>query len=85
MLPEAGQEIPDYLYNVPMEELGLSEGTVNLLKKTGMDSVGDCLLYFTWGNGAMIEFRLGVIETMETEVRQKLIEHGYLPPEDAES
>lgn len=72
---------PDYteLHYVSHRKLELTPQTADLLEKTGIPSIGDCLDYITsknW-NGTMIEIRRDIDEVMLTEVTDKLKEKGY--------
>ena len=68
------------LYHIPIESLGLSESAIQIMKRTGITSVGDCVdwhvraLSLTTGSTPV-----GLIEIMMTEVKQRLEEHGYWP------
>ena len=66
----------DDLYDVPIEKLNLTVKTFNLFKRTGLDSVGDCLdLYFDFWGGYTYNFRLGLIDPLEKEVFPKIVEY----------
>lgn len=66
----------DELYNVPIEKLNLTVKTFNLYKRTGMDSVGDCLdLYLDFFGGHTYNFRLQLIDPLEKEIIAKIIEY----------
>ena len=71
-------EIPEELFDVPINVLGLSESTLEVLKRAGVTNIGECLNYYTYSRNATFSATFGFIEVMETEVRRKLIENGYL-------
>lgn len=74
----------DALYHIPIETLGLSEKVVKTVKRTGIETVGDCVDFFARGNGALITVRFGFFEVMESSVLPKLEAHGYWPPNASE-
>jgi hypothetical protein len=82
-VPQYDPDDPEYekLYDLPVEELGLSETTLQLVMQTGITSIGDCLDYFLRGHDGMITAPMGFIKTMEIEVKAKLKQAGYLPSE----
>jgi hypothetical protein len=82
---EQNQPDHSHLYDVPIEVLGLSETAIGYLKETGAMSVGDCIDYFLSIPNVMGEFRFGFRQIMHTEVKRKLVEHGYLAVDDTET
>ena len=74
----------EHLFNIPIETLGLSESAIKILGRVSVTSVGDWLDHFSrYGSGATIYTSYGFMQTMETEVLKKLVEHGYLTREEA--
>jgi hypothetical protein len=69
----------DYLYTIPIEELGLSDKTIEILKSVGVTFVGDCVDHFVRAGDVMIEVPFGLLEAMDEEVKPKLAAHGYWP------
>ncbi len=72
-------EEPEYqaLYEIPFEQLGLSENATRLLERVSISSVGDCIDYYFHRHYAMITAPPGYLNAMENEVKDKLQEHGY--------
>jgi hypothetical protein len=89
---------------MPIERLGLSQNAIQIIKRSGIESVGDCIDYLIHRRSAMTlrnnpklashfekslphqerEVIFGrslttpeYSKTMETEVKEKLQEHGY--------
>jgi hypothetical protein len=69
----------DYLYEIPVEELGLSDKTIRIVKRTGITSVGDCVDFFERAGQAMETAPFDFFKEMRTVVETKLEEHGYWP------
>jgi len=82
---EQNQADHSHLYNVAIDVLDLSAIAIEYLKETGATSIGDCLDYFLSIPNVMSEYRFGFREIMHTEVKHKLIEHGYLAFNDTET
>ena len=68
----------DSLYDIPIETLGIPAKTIQLLKRVGIESVGDCLYFHNLGGDVMIQVPYGLIDEFETQVLPRLREHGYL-------
>jgi DNA-directed RNA polymerase alpha subunit len=73
------------LYDIPIETLDLSESALDELKRVGMTSIGDCLLFYTWRGNATIQVRGNLIEPRYTEIKQKLQQHGYVIPDEPDA
>ena len=71
------------LYDVSLERLGLSVDTIKLLESVGFSSVGDCLDFLRRGDSASIIVPYGLIDTMYTEVVDRLRGHGYLKSDES--
>ena len=71
----------DALHEIPVESLGLSEAAIKVVLRMGMTTVGDCVDFFVRGADAMIPIRPPAINLMYNEVKPKLEEHGYWPPD----
>lgn len=72
--------IRDDLYYVPIENLNLSVKTLNLLKRTGITSVGDCLDIYEFSNsGITAQIRFDIKDAIDSEVINSIIEylHDY--------
>ena len=68
----------EHLYNVPIEELALSESVTRVLGRVAITSIGDCIdVLQRWGEPAGIPPDLA--QAMVTEVKPKLEELGYWP------
>lgn len=73
-------QLPDefeVLYDIPIENLGLRSRTIQLLHECGVTSVGDCIAFHIHCLSAMINAAYEYRVAMDTEVRDKLKEHGY--------
>ena len=70
--------IDDSLYDIPIETLGIPANAIQLLKRVGIESVGDCLYFHNFEADVMIQVPYGLIDAFETEVLPRLREHGYL-------
>jgi hypothetical protein len=68
----------DEFYEIPLEELGLSEVAMEVIKRTGITTVGDCIDHFARGADVLITVSGDFINVMEYEVKPKLEERGYL-------
>ena len=74
--PEAAaMAIPSHLYQVPLDELGLSTRTYNCLKRAGLTNVGQIL---ERDDDDLLAIRNLGAKSLE-EIKQKLIEHDFLP------
>jgi hypothetical protein len=65
------------LYEVSIEELGLSDEAIRTLKRTGMTTIGDCIDFYNRPKGAMIVMMPPFGSVMNSEVVQKIQAHGY--------
>ncbi|MEP7292586.1 MAG: hypothetical protein ABI835_12445 [Chloroflexota bacterium] len=74
----------EHLYEVSIETLELSETALASLRRLGVTSVGDCLDHFSRYGSVTISVPFGSLKIMETEVLDKLVQHGYMSPEQAE-
>lgn len=70
--------VDDRLYTIPVHTLGLTSQTIELLKRVGIESVGDCLYFHNLGADALIQVPYGLLDAFETEVLSRLREHRYL-------
>lgn len=67
--------------DTPIENLDLSVRVFNSLKRTGITSVGDVLELLDKGDEAVMSIR-NFGEKSLTELREKMIEKGFLPAEN---
>ena len=70
----------DDLYNIPVEELGLSIKSINAIKRLGVTTVGDCLdHHIRVKNGQTVTIHVyhDFTEAMHGEVEEQLKAHGY--------
>jgi hypothetical protein len=75
------KETPVELYDIPIEELELSDETIAVVKRVGIISVGDCVDHFARidDGPVMIDgLPIGFVEAMD-EVKPRLAERGYYP------
>ncbi|MGI6367816.1 MAG: DNA-directed RNA polymerase subunit alpha [Anaerolineae bacterium] len=76
--PAEGSDVPNELYNVPIEDLDLPVRAHNCLKRAGINSVGNVLERLAKGSEEMLEIRnFGQKSLQELVVRLK--ENQYLP------
>jgi hypothetical protein len=72
----------DALYHIPIETLRLSDKAIKAVKRTGIETVGDCVDFFArianGGSPGLVRFNF--TEAMFNEVKPKLEAHGYWPP-----
>ncbi len=80
--PEPEPEV-NPLYDVPIEVLDLSTRVFNSLRRTGITSVGDVIDMLDRGEDAMLAIR-NFGQTSLDELKEKLIENNYLPPDEEE-
>lgn len=66
------------LFVAPIEKLGISSKSIQLLKSVGMESIGDCLDFHKRGADALIQVPYGLLHAFETDILPYLREHGYL-------
>jgi hypothetical protein len=66
-----------HLYEVSIEELGLSDEAIKTLKKRAVYTVGDCIDFYNRPNGAMIVMMPPFGSVMNNEVAQKIKAQGY--------
>jgi DNA-directed RNA polymerase subunit alpha len=71
--------LPPQLYETPIEELGLSVRTYNALKRAQITKVGQVVEMSDEDLMAVRNFGRKSLD----ELRQKLVQHGYLPAEAA--
>lgn len=70
------------LYEIPIERLGASTEAVDTIKKLGITSVGDCVDFFVRAiAGGTTGATPQVIKAMIEEIKPKLLERGYYPPD----
>lgn len=69
--------IPSEIYDTPIEQLDLSVRVFNSLKRTGVTTVGEVLDHLARGADAMLSIRNFGEKSLD-ELREKLIEKGYL-------
>ena len=67
----------DSLYEVPIEKLDLSVKAVNVLKRSGVTSVGDCIAFYYHCRAGAIDAPSEFMRTMLDEVQEKLRSRGY--------
>lgn len=76
--PEEEQpKIASEIYQTPIEQLDLTVRVFNSLKRTGITTVGEVIEMLDKGQDAMLAIR-NFGEKSLTELREKLIEKGYL-------
>ncbi|HMK09787.1 MAG TPA: DNA-directed RNA polymerase subunit alpha [Anaerolineales bacterium] len=66
------------IYDIPIENLDLSVRVFNSLKRTGITTVGEVLDMLEKGPDAMLSIRNFGEKSLD-ELRERLIEKGYLP------
>ncbi len=76
-IEEEEEGIPSQVYEVPIEDLGLSVRVFNALKRAGISKVGEVLDMLTRGEDAILTIRNFGDKSL-TELREKLREAGYL-------
>ncbi len=76
---DADESDHDKLARIPIENLGLSEKTIRLLKRAGFTNVGEIVDSLQIGSAAIIDSTRGYFQAMNTEVKPKLQELGYWP------
>ncbi|GAB4528912.1 MAG: hypothetical protein OHK0046_48310 [Anaerolineae bacterium] len=67
----------EHLYNVSLEALDLSETATNLLMRTGITSVGDCIDFFIRLQNALVPAKPPFFSLLQNEVIPRLKELGY--------
>ncbi|HSR49077.1 MAG TPA: DNA-directed RNA polymerase subunit alpha [Anaerolineales bacterium] len=72
------------IYEIPIENLDLSVRVFNSLKRTGITTVGEVLDMLEKGPDAMLSIRNFGEKSLD-ELRERLVEKGYLPADDAEA
>lgn len=77
----SGAVLPADRYNTPIEDLSLSMRAYNCLKRSGLMTVGQVL---ERSEEELLNLRNFGRKSYD-ELRQKLIEKGFLPPESAEA
>lgn len=70
------------IYDTPIESLDLSVRVFNSLKRTGITTVGEVMDQLMRGQDAMLAIRNFGEKSLD-ELRQKLVEKGYLKEDDA--
>ncbi len=70
---------PQNLYEVLIEELGLSEHTIEILHSVGVTHIGDCINFFNNAGKATITVASEFIIEMYDVVLPQLEKHGYWP------
>lgn len=76
-----GLPVPPDIYDTPIEELDLSTRTYNCLKRADITRVGQVL---QMDEKALLSVRNLGQKSME-EIRDKLVERGYIPKTDSEN
>lgn len=74
----------EHLYEVPIEELGLSDGAIRALKIADCTSIGDCIDFYRRGMTNLVSARPAFFVAMTEEVMQKVKEQGYWSYVEAE-
>jgi hypothetical protein len=72
------RSVDQNFYDVPVDTLGISTNSIQLLKMVNIESVGDCLDFHRRGADALIQVPYGLLDAFETDVLPRLREHGYL-------
>ena len=67
----------DYLYDVLIETLDLSQDCYNAMRRTGITTVGDCIDAVNRIPDVMFAARSNFLTCLPSEVKDKLIKHGY--------
>jgi hypothetical protein len=70
---------PQNLYEVLIEELGLSEHTIEILHRIGVTYIGDCIDFFNRAGRATPPSNTEFIGEMYDAVLPELEKHGYWP------
>lgn len=73
--------IPPHAYETSLESLELSARVLNPLRRAGITNVGQVLELFHRGEEALLSIRNFGAKSLE-ELRERLIERGFLRPED---
>lgn len=84
LLPGEETGIPGRIYDVPIENLGLSVRVFNALKRAGISKVGEVLEMLSRGEEAVMTIR-NFGEKSLAELKEKLQESGYLEYSEAET
>lgn len=72
------------IYDIPIENLDLSVRVFNSLKRTGITTVGEVLDMLEKGPDAMLSIRNFGEKSLD-ELRERLVEKGYLAADEAEA
>jgi len=82
---EEAPRLASEIYDIPIENLDLSVRVFNSLKRTGITTVGEVLEMLEKGPDAMLSIRNFGEKSLD-ELRERLIEKGYLPgPSEGEA
>jgi DNA-directed RNA polymerase subunit alpha len=77
---EEAPRVASEMYDTPIENLDLSVRVFNSLKRTGITTVGEVLEMLEKGPEAMLSIRNFGEKSLD-ELKDRLREKGYLPPE----
>lgn len=69
------------LYYVLIEELDLSNSTINILKRQGITTLGDCIDFYSVSRSGTVQVKYEFAEVMFNEVLDQLKRAGYMPSE----
>lgn len=83
-IEEAPQKIANEAADLPIESLDLSVRVFNSLKRTGVTTVGDVIELLEKGEEAVMSIRNFGEKSLD-ELREKMVEKGYLKDETDES
>ena len=75
------EQIPNEIYDAPIEQLDLSVRVFNSLKRTGITKVGEMLEMLDRGDETMLAIRNFGEKSLE-ELKQQLQAKGFLPDEE---
>jgi len=69
------------LYDVPIEELELTESSTQILKNTGIVSIGDCIdvYFFYMSDFSGGQIRSDITQIFYNEIQSRLKELGHIP------
>lgn len=81
---EPGAGLPSAAYEIQIEQLELSVRVFNSLKRTGITNVGEVLEMLTRGDESLMTIR-NFGEKSLTELKERLVELGFLPRSDESS
>jgi hypothetical protein len=76
---------PNPLYEISIEELGLSEATIKAAGRLGVTRIGDCIDFFARRGDATAPSDIEFLKAMLDHVLPQLEKHGYWPRNDTDN